>query len=183
MHQEIVDRIRSTVNSILSNEEMELVDVEYRREARGWVLRLYIDKEGGVTLDGCTRISQEVGRSLDVEDFILTPYTLEVSSPGLTRPLKGERDFIKYRDQLIKVKTFKPIEDRRQFKGKLLRVSEGQIEIEMEGKVFQIPLSNIAKANLEIDWDLSRHPHLASRDKGYNLLTLPATGRRKEDVR
>jgi ribosome maturation factor RimP len=183
MHQEIVDRIRSTVNSILSNEEMELVDVEYRREARGWVLRLYIDKEGGVTLDDCTRISQEVGRSLDVEDFILTPYTLEVSSPGLTRPLKGERDFIKYRDQLIKVKTFKPIEDRRQFKGKLLRVSEGQIEIEMEGKVFQIPLSNIAKANLEIDWDLSRHPHLASRGKGYNLLTLPATGRRKEDVR
>ena len=76
---------------ILSNEGMELVEIEYRREARGWVLRLYIDKEGGVTLDDCTRISQEVGRSLDVEDFILIPYTLEVSSPGLTRPLKTKR--------------------------------------------------------------------------------------------
>ena len=86
--QEIVDRVRVIADPILSNQEMELVEIEYRREGKGWVLRLYIDKEGGVTLDDCSRVSQEVGRSLDVEDFILTPYTLEVSSPGLTRPLK-----------------------------------------------------------------------------------------------
>jgi ribosome maturation factor RimP len=183
IHQEIVDRVRSIADSILSHEEMELVEVEYRREARGWVLRLYIDREGGVTLDDCSRISQEVGRSLDVEDFILTPYTLEVSSPGLTRPLKGERDFIKYRNRLIKVRTFKPVEDRRHFKGKLLRVSEYQIEIEMEGKVFKIPLSNIAKANLEIDWNGPRHPRLTRGGKGRKLSTLPATGIPKEDIK
>src|SRR4030066_246181 len=98
MEREIVDRLRAMAEPILLGERMELVDIEYRRESKGWVLRLYIDKEGGVTLDDCTRISQEVGRSLDVEDFISTPYTLEVSSPGLARPLKKEKDFMKYRN-------------------------------------------------------------------------------------
>jgi ribosome maturation factor RimP len=86
-----------------------------------------------------------------VEDFILNPYTLEVSSPGLDRPLKKEEDFIKYRGRLIKVKTSHPIGVRRQFKGRLLGLSEGRIEIEADGEVFRIPLSDVAKANLEID--------------------------------
>ena len=149
-----MDRVKAITDPILSNEGMELVEIEYRRESKGWVLRLYIDKEGGVTLDECTRISQEVGRSLDVEDFISTPYILEISSPGLPRPLKKEKDFMKYRNHMIKVKTVDPIEHRRQFKGKLLGITENRIEIEMDGGVFQIPLSNVAKANLEIDWNM-----------------------------
>ena len=152
MPKEIVDRVRGIADPILSNEGMELVEVEYRREGRGWVLRLYIDKENGITVDDCSRISQEVGRSLDVEDFILRPYSLEVSSPGLTRPLRSQKDFLKYRNHLIKLKTIDPIENRRQFKGKLLRVHEDQIEIEMDGGVFQISLSNVAKANLELEF-------------------------------
>jgi ribosome maturation factor RimP len=154
MGKEIVDQVRSMVDPILLNEGMELVDIEYRRESKGWVLRLILDKEGGVTLDDCTRVSQEVGRNLDVEDFIQTTYTLEVSSPGLTRPLKTEKDFMKYYHRLIKVKTVDPVENRRQFKGELLGVSQGQIEIKVEGEVFQISLSNVAKANLEIARDL-----------------------------
>jgi ribosome maturation factor RimP len=156
VEREILDRVCAMVDPILLNEGMELVDIEYRRESKGWILRLYLDKEGGVTLDDCTRVSQEVGRSLDVEDFIQTPYTLEVSSPGLTRPLKTEKDFMKYRYRLIKVKTVDPIENRRQFKGRLLGVSESRIEIEVDGGVFQIHLSNVAKANLEIDRDVLR---------------------------
>ena len=152
MSKEIVDRVRAIADPILSNEGMELVEVEYRREGRGWVLRLYIDKESGITVDDCSRISQEVGRSLDVEDFILTPYTLEVSSPGLTRPLKNQKDFLKYRNHLIKLKTIDPIENRRQFKGKLLGVHDNQIEIEVDGGVFQISLSNVVKANLELEF-------------------------------
>src|SRR4030043_1474870 len=105
MSGEIINRVMKIIDPILLDEGMECVDVDYRREARGWVLRLYIDKEGGVTLDDCTRVSHEVGRSLDVEDVILNPYTLEVSSPGLNRPLKDEKDFIKYCNRLIKVKT------------------------------------------------------------------------------
>jgi len=152
MSKEIVEHVCAIADPILSNEGMELVEIEYRRESTGWVLRLYIDKEGGVTLNDCTRISQEVGRSLDVEDFILVPYKLEVSSPGITRSLKREKDFIKYRNSLIKVKTIHPIDNRRQFKGRLLGISENEIEIETEGGLFQIPLSNVAKANLEVDF-------------------------------
>ena len=153
MEREIVDRVRAVILPIVLNEGMEVVDIEYRRESGGWGLRVILDKEGGVTLDDCTRVSQEAGRSLDVEDIIPTAYTLEVSSPGLTRPLKTERDFTKHLHRLVKVKTVDPIEKRRQFKGRLLGVSEGGGQIKVEGKVFQISLSNVAKANLEIDQD------------------------------
>jgi len=156
VEREILDRVRAIADPILLEEGMELVDVEYRRESKGWVLRLYLDKEGGVTLDDCTRVSQEVGRSLDIEDFIETSYALEVSSPGLARPLRTEKDFVKYRQRLIKVKTVDPIGNRRQFKGRLLGVSESRIEIEVDGGIFQIPLSNVARANLEIDQDVLR---------------------------
>jgi ribosome maturation factor RimP len=154
--EEIADRVRAMVDPMLSDEEIELVDIEYRRESRGWVLRLYLDKEGGVTLDDCTRISQEIGRSLDVEDLIQTPYTLEISSPGLTRRLKTEKDFMKHQGNLIKVRTISPIDHRRQFKGKLLGVSENRIEMETDGGVFQIPLSNVGKANLEFEGEVPR---------------------------
>jgi ribosome maturation factor RimP len=159
MEKEILDQVRMIVDPLLLDEGMELVDIEYRRESKGWVLRLILDKEGGVTLEDCTRVSQEVGRHLDVEDFIQTPYTLEVSSPGLTRSLKTEKDFMKYCNHFIKVKTVDPIENRRQFKGKLLGVSGGRIEIKGEGGVFQISLSNVAKANLEIERDLFQKGH------------------------
>jgi ribosome maturation factor RimP len=157
--KEIIDRVRVIADPILTSEGMELVEVEYRREGRGWVLRLYIDKEGGVTVNDCGRISQEVGRSLDVEDFILNPYTLEVSSPGLTRSLRNEKDFLKYSNRLIKVKTFGLIENRRQFRGKLLGISENRIQIEVDGEVFRIPIADIAGANLEIDRDVLPKEH------------------------
>ena len=144
MSEEIIQRVREIINPILSEGGMELVDIEYRREARGWVLRLYIDKGGGVTLKDCAGVSEALGRILDVEDFILNPYTMEVSSPGLDRPLKKEADFIKYRERLIRVKTVHPIGTRRHFKGKLLGLSEGRIQIETDGEVFQIPLSDVA---------------------------------------
>ena len=150
--KEIVERVRAIADPLLVNEGMELVEVDYRREARGWVLRLTIDKEGGVTLDDCGRVSQQVGRELDVEDFIAAPYVLEVSSPGLNRPLRSEKDFIKHCNRLIKLRTVDPINSRQQFKGKLLGVSNNQIELEMEEGIVQIPLAKIAKANLEIEF-------------------------------
>jgi len=151
MSKEIIERVQSLVDPILSSVGMEMVEIQYRREARGWVLRLMIDKEGGVNLDDCALVSREVSRNLDVEDLISTPYTLEVSSPGLNRPLKTERDYLKYRDHLIRVKTFSPVENRREFKGKLLGISNNQLEIQIDQGVYQIPLANVARANLEID--------------------------------
>ncbi len=152
MSGEIINRVMKIIDPILLDEGMECVDLEYRREARGWVLRLYIDKEGGVTLDDCARINQHVGRTLDVENPIDTPYHLEVSSPGLTRPLKTEGDFVKYQNRLIKVKTAEPIGNQRQFKGRLLRVVTEGIDIEMDGTVFHIPFQSIAKARLELEF-------------------------------
>ncbi len=159
MEGDVIDQVRAMILPIVLNEGMEVVDIEYRRESGGWVLRLILDKEGGVTLDDCTRVSQEVGRNLDVEDIIPTSYTLEVSSPGLTRPLKTEKDFLKYLHRLVKVKTVDPIENRRQFKGRLRGVSENGVEMQVDGRVFQIPFSNVAKANLEVDEDVLGKEH------------------------
>ncbi len=149
--QEIIDRVRQLAASLLTSDGFELVEVEFRREPRGWVLRFYVDKEGGITLDDCTQISREIGRNLDVEDIILSPYHLEVSSPGLTRSLKSEKDFVKYRNRLIKVTTHQAIGNRRQWRGRIQGVEGDQIQIEVDGELLQIPLSNVAKANLEID--------------------------------
>ena len=149
--REIMERAASLANPLLREERMELVETEFRREARGWVLRLYIDKEGGVTLDDCARVSLEVGRILDVEDVISVPYTLEVSSPGLRRPLRREEDFLRYRSRTIRVKTSAPVESRRHFKGRLLGVVDHMIEMAIDHDVIRIPISNVAKANLEID--------------------------------
>jgi ribosome maturation factor RimP len=150
--QDVIERVHRLVDPVLLSGGLELVEVEYRREARGWVLRLYVDKEGGITLDDCAQISREIGRNLDVEDFITTPYILEVSSPGLTRSLKTEKDFMRYRDCLVKVRTNQPVENRRQFMGRLRGVVEEGIQIEVDGKVYLLPLSFIAKANLDIEF-------------------------------
>jgi len=150
--QDVIERVHRLVGPVLLSGGLELVEVEYRREARGWVLRLYVDKEGGITLDDCAQISREIGRNLDVEDFITTPYIIEVSSPGLTRSLKTEKDFMRYRDCLVKVRTNQPVENRRQFTGRLRGVAEEGIQIEVDGKVFLLPLSLIAKANLDIEF-------------------------------
>lgn len=151
MSEEMIDRVTKLIAPILSEEGMECVELQYRRESQGWVLRLYIDKEGGVTLDDCTRINQKVGRILDVEGPIEIPYHLEVSSPGLTRPLKTERDFLKYQNRLVQVRTLEPIQNRRQFKGRLTRIIPGGIELDIDGEVFQIPFQKIAKARLELE--------------------------------
>jgi len=150
--QEIIDRVRAVADSILISEDMELVEVEYRREPVGWVLRLTIDKKGGVTIEDCSRISQEMGRSLDIEDLISNPYHLEISSPGLDRPLKNERDFIRFSERRIRVKTIDPIGKQKSFKGKLRKCVEGRIEMEIDGGIMEIPLSNIARANLEVEF-------------------------------
>jgi len=149
--EEIIDRVRAVADFLLAPQGLELVEVQFRREARGWVLRLYVDKAGGITLDDCVRISQEVGRNLDVEDFISTPYTLEVSSPGLTRSLRTEKDFARYQNRLVKLTSHEPVGNRRQWKGRIRGAEEGRIQIEIDGELLEIPLSNVARANLEMD--------------------------------
>ena len=151
IEEEIVNRVQLLAEPVLTPEGFELVEVVFRREARGWVLRLYVDKEGGITVDDCMRISQEIGRNLDVEDFISPSYVLEVSSPGLTRSLRTEKDFRKYQGRLVRITTRAPIGNRKHWKGRIRSVGRDQVGIEAEGEFFWISLSNIAKAVLEIE--------------------------------
>jgi ribosome maturation factor RimP len=148
----ILLRVETILGPLLDAEGFSLVDVEYKRERGGWVLRVFIDKEGGVTLDDCARVSREFGQLLDVEDIIPTSYQLEVSSPGLDRPLKKEEDFVKYSGRKVRIKTKEQVSGRRNFKGALLGCSEGKVMVKVEGSgVFAIPFSAILKANLEIE--------------------------------
>ena len=142
----------SILEPFLEAEGFSLVDVDYTWEQGGWVLKVFIDKKGGeVMLDDCARVSREFGQLLDVEDIIPVSYRLEVSSPGLDRPLKKEEDFIKYSGKRVRIKTKELISGRRNFKGDLLGCAEGAITVQVEGSgVFTIPLSSILKANLEI---------------------------------
>jgi len=149
MERETELAVSRIVEPIVASQGMELVAVEYKREARGWVLRIYIDKEGGVRLDDCISVSNEVGTVLDVEDVFQSPYTLEVSSPGLNRILKKERDFERFKERSVRIRTHDAIGKRRNFKGRLLGCTKGLIQIEVEGQVLHISLSNVAKANVE----------------------------------
>ena len=144
--------VSEIVEPIVTSHGMELVDVEYRREARGWVVRIYIDKRGGVSLDDCVLVSNEVGPVIDVEDLFQSPYTLEVSSPGLNRALKKERDFERFKGRSVRIRIHDGIGKRRNFRGRLLGCTNGVIQIEMGGQVMDIPLSNVAKANLEFEF-------------------------------
>ncbi len=144
--------VREVVEPILQSQGFELVDLEYQRESRGWVLRIYLDREGGITLDDCAGVSHEVGAVLEVKDVIPNTYVLEVSSPGLTRPLKKPEDFNRFQNRLVKIKLYKPLDGRRNFKGTLLGLEGETVRVEVDQQVFEIPLQSIAKANLEIDF-------------------------------
>ena len=150
--EKLLGEIRQVIDPILHPQGLGLVDLEYQRESRGWVLRLYLDREGGVTLDECVEVNREVGAVLEVKDLIPNPYVLEVSSPGLTRPLRKPEDFNKYRNRLVKIKLYEPLEGRKNFKGTLLGLEDERVLMEVEGRVYELPLQGIAKANLEIEF-------------------------------
>lgn len=151
MDEGVAEKVSSLVMPILDKAGMELVDLEYRKEGSGWVLRLFIDREGGVTLDDCADISREVDAVLDAEDIIHREYNLEVSSPGLNRPLKKEADFKRFAGSLAKIKTFEAIGASKNFKGRIESCEEGMVALNVDGVTHRIPLSKIAKANLEIE--------------------------------
>ncbi|MFH1756638.1 MAG: ribosome maturation factor RimP, partial [Pseudomonadota bacterium] len=113
---------------------------------------IYIDREGGITVQDCAELSGELGAILEVRDLIDNPYTLEVSSPGLTRLLKKPEDYKKYRNHLARIKTFEPIEGQKNFKGILQGLEGETVYVQVEGRILEIPFRGIAKANLEIEF-------------------------------
>ncbi len=127
----------------------ELVGVEFSGGSSHGTLRVYIDHENGVNVDDCASISHQISGILDVEEPIQQAYDLEVSSPGLDRPLFKLADFERFSGQMVKIKMSTGLDGRRNFKGVLQGVTDSKfIEVEVNGEIYQLPLTDIAKANL-----------------------------------
>lgn len=148
----VIDKIYSIAGSLTVDKGMELVDVEYRKEGVGQVLRLFIDKKGGVTVEDCALISRELSTLLDIDEIIENKYVLEVSSPGLRRPLKKVDDFKRFEGKLVLIKTIEPIDNRKVFKGYLKDTSDEGIDMDIDGSIYKLSFDQIKKANLEIDF-------------------------------
>lgn len=161
---DVAGRTRGLLEPVLSRDGYELIDVEWTRNGGRWTLRLFIDRESGVGIEDCQLVSRTVEPILDVEDFIEPAYDLEVSSPGLDRPLKKLEHFSRYAGQHATVKTFGPValtapgsSGRKHFSGVLRGFEDGNVLIEVEGVLHRIPHDRIAKAHLEYDVQADLH--------------------------
>jgi ribosome maturation factor RimP len=155
--QSLETRITQLAEQIATAMEMEVVLVEVKGEGSHSIVRTFIDRPGGISLEDCERFSKRFSISLDVEDWIPFRYVLEVSSPGVNRPLVKESDYQRFCGKDAKVRTRLPIAGQRNFKGKIVGSTEGRLELEVApGKKIEIPLTDIEKANLMAD--LSMRP-------------------------
>jgi ribosome maturation factor RimP len=147
--------VRSVAERVAAGRGFELVDVEVKRQPRGSLVRLYVDRPGGIGLDDLQSVSEEVSAILDVEDPLTSSYTLEVSSPGLDRPLRTEEDYRRFVGRLAKVSSYEPLEGRRHWTGRLVAVEDGVVSLTLEregGAVARIPFGKIAHGRLEVEF-------------------------------
>jgi len=146
------DKIRQLVEPVIESEGMEIIDFECLKMKYRWLVRIYIDKERGVTIDDCSEISKQVGDVLDVYDVLPGAYTLEVSSPGLNRPLTRDKDFIKYRGSTVRIKTGEKLDGVKNFHGILNDYLDENgmktLIVDVSGKVYHIPRDMVVKAHL-----------------------------------
>ncbi|MEE9524785.1 MAG: ribosome maturation factor RimP [Thermodesulfovibrionales bacterium] len=150
--QEVINKLKMLAEEVAEDNDMELVDVELLGSGRKSILRVTIDREGGVGLDDCRKVSRQLEALLDVEDPIQGSYTLEVSSPGMDRPLKKIEDFVKYRGRKVKIVTKDKIDDQNYFVGTISEVHDCDIMIELKKKTISVPFDTIKKATLEIEF-------------------------------
>ncbi|MCG6936919.1 MAG: ribosome maturation factor RimP [Gammaproteobacteria bacterium] len=126
----------------------DLIEIEHIPNPKHGILRLYIDKEDGVTIDDCSAVSEQISALIDVEDPVRGHFNLEISSPGLDRPLRRLKDFQRFTGSLVKLKTSMPLEGQRNFKGRLLEANEDVLVIETDTEEISLPMSAIEKARL-----------------------------------
>jgi len=152
MDFDVKEKIRQLAEPVVASEGMELIHVECIKMHTRWIIRLFLDKEGGIALDDCTSISNQLGDIFDIREIINGSYTLEVSSPGFDRPISRDEDFLKYKNSRVDIKTAVKIEGSKNFHGILLDyIEEGGrkfVLVEVSGKVYRIPRQDIIKANL-----------------------------------
>lgn len=147
------EKIKTIAGPVVEGFGLELVDLKFTTGHGRWTLQVFVDKPGGVTIDDCGDVSRELSTALDVDDPIPRSYTLEVSSPGLNRPLIKESDFTRFSGKKARIRTRTDIAGRRNFKATIDGADSGVVKItDADGRRYEIPLSNIEKANLEIEF-------------------------------
>lgn len=145
-------RIEELIQPTVTEMGYELVDVEFVKEGPNWYLRIFIDKEGGVTIDDCEAVSKTLEKIFDEKDPIEQAYFLEISSPGIDRPLKKKEDFIKYNGEMVDVKLYKPYEGSKEYTGKLVGYDEndGTVTIAVDDKNIAFTKKEIAGIRLAV---------------------------------
>lgn len=147
------EKTEKLIMPVIEQNAFELVDVEFVKEGANWYLRLYVDKEGGITIDDCELVSRAMSDILDREDYIEESYILEVSSPGLGRPLKKEKDFLRSIGKEVEVKLYKPVEKQKEFTGVLKSFDKENVAIETDdGSEKSFLRSEIALIRLAFDF-------------------------------
>jgi len=142
--RKVEDIVYELAKPVIDKNNFELIEIEYKKEGPDWYLRVYIDKEGGITIDDCQSVSEELSDMLDNADPIEQSYIFEVSSPGIDRPLKTDRDYEKNNGKPIEIKLFSPLDGKKVFEGILKGHTADEVEIEFDGKVLHIGKSSIA---------------------------------------
>lgn len=150
MDRRLISQLWAMIEPVLEPDGIELVELEFKPEIGRWVLRLYIDTPQGVTLDDCEQVSRQISALLDVKDPIGRPYSLEVSSPGINRVLRKEKDFMQFAGSPVRIRTSAKVEGRRNFHGVLKGVENSMIVIEVDGELFQISPDNLETARLDL---------------------------------
>ncbi len=149
--EKIESVVEKLVADIITDSKLELVDVEYVKE-HDWFLRVFLDKESGIEIDDCQWVSERLESKLDESDLIKDHYYLEVSSPGLDRPLKKERDFIRHAGDKVEVKTYEPINGQKLLVGNLLGLVDGDVRIDVDGQIVSVPREKTAQIRLHIEF-------------------------------
>jgi ribosome maturation factor RimP len=154
-----IDRLREAAQRVASSHGLEIFDLQFRRESIGWVLRVVVDRPGpeaAVGIEDCQRVSHDLSVLLDVEEDLTAglnqAYTLEVSSPGLDRPLRGEADYRRFVGRLAKIVTRAPIDGQSHFAGRLAGVEEGHVLLTEGRRTHRVPLDAISRARLDVEF-------------------------------
>ena len=150
--EEYEQKAEALLSPIVESNGFELVDVEYVKEAGNWYLRGYIDKPGGITVNDCETVSRAFSDRLDEDDFIEDSYIMEISSPGLDRPLKKEKDFARSIGKLVEIRTYRPVEKQKEFCGELTAYDNNSVTIDEEGTPRTFDKKDIALVRLAIDF-------------------------------
>lgn len=148
--KDIISKVTQYVMPIIEENNFDLVEVEFIKEGTNYYLRLYVDKEGGFSIQDCEKVSRYLEAKLEEDDFIEKAYILEVSSPGIDRILKTDKEYIKYKGRTVDIKLFKPIEKTKEFQGELIGLIDNQIIIQENGKQLKFDKKDVAVCRLSV---------------------------------